>query len=252
VSDALQIALIASAGFAAGAINAVAGGGSLVSFPALLAAGYPPVAANVTNNVAVLPGYLGGSLAYRHELKGQGRRMYALGAVSACGALVGSALLLLSPDELFRRIVPFLILLSCALLAAQPLLSRATKHVDEKREEEHRSPWLWPLQFLTAVYGGYFGAGLGIMMLAILGIFLEDNLQNINALKGVLSLFIGLVSAVMFALLGPVVWSAAAVMAVTSLVGGQAGVALARRMSATLLRAVVVIFGVVLAVYLMK
>ena len=251
VNGLFEVALITAAGFLAGAINAIAGGGSLVSFPALLAVGYPAVAANVTNNLAVLPGYLGGSLAYRRELRGQGPRIRTLGLISGFGALVGSLLLLISPEEFFRRIVPFLILASCALLSAQPLVARMLRSGATKRRDNSLSPWFWPLQFLTAAYGGYFGAGLGIMMLAVLGVYLEDDLHNVNALKGLLSLFIGLVSAATFALLGPVVWSAAAIMAVASLAGGQAGVAIARRMSATVLRTVVVVFGVVLAVYLM-
>lgn len=249
--DVWQMVLIAAAGFVAGAINAVAGGGSLISFPALLAVGYPPITANVTNNIAVLPGYLGGSLAYRRELKGQNKRMWRLGMVSALGAVTGSLLLINSSDELFRRIVPFLILISCALLAMQPWLAMVLRSANRGRPTDKSSPWLLPLQFITAVYGGYFGAGLGIMMLAVLGIYLEDNLQNVNALKGVLSLFIGLVSATTFALLGPVVWSAVAIMGVTSLVGGQVGVAFARKMSANVLRTVVIVFGIVVAAYLM-
>lgn len=252
MNDIWQIALIAAAGFIAGAINAVAGGGSLVSFPALLAVGYPPITANVTNNIAVLPGYLGGSFAYRRELKGQHTRMRTLGVVSALGAVTGSLLLINSSDEFFSRVVPFLILLSCILLAAQPRLAKILRDANHGGPTNRSSSWLLPLQFITAVYGGYFGAGLGIMMLAVLGIYLEDNLQNVNALKGVLSMFIGLVSATTFALLGPVIWSAVAIMGMTSLVGGQVGVSLARRMSATALRSVVIIFGIVVAAYLVR
>lgn len=244
------MALIAAAGFLAGAVNAIAGGGSLISFPALLAAGYPAVPANVTNAVAVLPGYLSGSLAYRRELSGQGSRVARLGLASALGALVGSVLLIFSPDELFRRIVPFLILLSCGLLAAQPLLARSSRAAGTTTRGS-RSPWLLPSQFLAAVYGGYFSAGLGIMLLAILGLFLEEDMQRLNALKGAISLIIGLVTAAYFALFGPVVWGAVVVMAVTNLLGGQAGVFVARRMSASLLRTVIVVFGIAVAVYLM-
>lgn len=244
-----RVALIAAAGFLAGMVNAIAGGGSLISFPALLAVGYPAVPANVTNAVAVLPGYLSGSLAYRGELSGQGSRIARLGLASALGALVGSVLLVFSPEDLFRRIVPFLILLSCALLAAQPLLARTSRTADTTHGG--LSPWLLPSQFLAAVYGGYFSAGLGIMLLAILGLFLEEDMQSLNALKVAISLVIGLVTAAYFALFGPVIWGAAAIMAVTNLLGGQAGVFVARRMSASLLRTVVVFFGTAVAVYLM-
>src|SRR5207249_4815858 len=153
-----RAALLVAAGFAAGAVNAVAGGGSLISFPALLAAGYPSVTANVTNAVAVLPGYLGGSFAYRAELRGQGRRILALAATSAAGALLGAWLLVASPAHVFERVAPFLILLACGLLAAQPALSRLVRP-PAAAACQHRAPGLHAGQFAAAVYGGYFGAG---------------------------------------------------------------------------------------------
>jgi uncharacterized membrane protein YfcA len=245
-----EIALLVAAGFAAGAVNAIAGGGSLISFPALLAAGYPSVTANVTNSVAVLPGYLGGSLAYRPELAGQRRRVAVLSVTSIAGALLGAWLLIVSSEDLFERIVPFLILASCALLAAQPAISGRLKPAAEGRGE-HRSLPLHAGQFAAAVYGGYFGAGLGILLLAVLGLALPDSLQRLNALKGVLSLVIGAAAAVFFALFGPVAWGAAAVMAVSSLAGGQVGVSVARRLPAPALRAVIVVFGVGVAIWLL-
>ncbi|MEZ5102404.1 MAG: sulfite exporter TauE/SafE family protein [Thermoleophilia bacterium] len=240
--------LVSGAGFLAGAVNGVAGGGSLISFPALLAVGYGSVPANVTNQVAVLPGYLGGSIAYREELQGQGPRIRTLGLTSAAGGLLGSLLLLVSPEAVFRQLVPFLILLSCALLAAQPLLARLVQR--SGAGGSRRS--LLAAQLSVSVYGGYFGAGLGIMMLALLGSFLRDDLHRVNALKGVLSLVIGLASAAFFALFGPVAWTAAGVMAVASLVGGQLGVKVARRVGATTLRTVVVLFGIAVAIQLMR
>jgi uncharacterized membrane protein YfcA len=242
------VALLAGAGLAAGATNAVAGGGSLISFPALLAVGYPSVAANVTNSVAVLPGYLGGSIGYREELRGQRTRIVALAATSVAGAVAGAALLLTGSERTFKSIVPFLILFSCALLAAQPWLS---KRIKPREHSQERSLRLHAMQFLAAVYGGYFGAGLGIMLLALLSLSIEDDLQRLNALKGLLSLLIGAVAAVYFALFGPVKWGAAAIMAVASLVGGRLGVGLARRLPDAVLRAVVVVFGVVVAVVLL-
>ncbi len=195
--DLLTIAFLAAAGFIAGAVNAMAGGGSLISFPALLAAGYPSLTANVTNAVALCPGYFGGTVAYRAELEGQGGRMLWLASTSVAGGLAGAILLAVSSEEAFDRIVPFLILFSCGLLAAQPTVTRWVKGAGARREA-HRSPALHVGQFLAAVYGSYFGAGLGVMMLAILGILLADTLQRLNALKGFLSLVVNIVGAVFF------------------------------------------------------
>jgi uncharacterized membrane protein YfcA len=248
--DLSTAALLVVAGFAAGAVNAVAGGGSLISFPALLGAGYGPVTANVTNQVAVLPGYIGGSLAYRAELRGQRARIAALAATSAVGAVLGAVILIASPADVFDAIVPFLILGSCALLAAQPWLS---KHLRPPAagDAEHRSLRLHAGALAASIYGGYFGAGLGILLLAVLGLTLADSLQRLNALKGVLSLVVGAASVAYFAIFGPVAWDAAAVMALASLAGGQAGVAVARRLDARVLRAVIVVFGVGVGVWLL-
>jgi uncharacterized membrane protein YfcA len=238
----------------AGGVNAVAGGGSLLSFPALLAAGYPALTANVTNTVALFPGYLGGTLGYRRELAGQRRRAVTLGLVSVAGALLGSVLLVRSPAALFEAVVPYLILLACALLAAQTRLASLVEARLE-RTEAGGAGWRLPLllggQFLAAVYGAYFGAGLGIMLLAILGIFVADSLQRLNALKGLLSLVINLIGAAFFALFADVVWGAVAAMAVASLLGGQAGVVVARRLNDRLLRWLVIAFGVAVALRLL-
>jgi uncharacterized membrane protein YfcA len=264
-----QLLLLAAAALLAGAVNAVAGGGSLLSFPALLAVGYPAITANVTNSVALTPGYFGGTLGYRRELTGQRRRILALGATSAVGAVVGAFLLLVSSPELFERIVPWLIFLACGLLALQTRLARLVRarragdggHQPSDPEpgdpaaapagaDRHTGP-LFATQFLAAVYGAYFGAGVGIMMLAILGIFLSDSLQRLNALKGLLSFLISLVAAVYFALLAEVSWVAVAVMAVASLLGGQLGVLLARRLNDQVLRWLVIAFGVAVGVRLL-
>lgn len=246
--DAGTLVLLAGAGFGAGAVNAVAGGGSLVSFPALLAAGYPSVTANVTNAVAVLPGYLGGSIAYRRELEGQRGRIRALLPTSVAGAAVGCALLLTTPASVFDAVVPWLILGACALLALQPRAAAlAARHRDRRRSTIALHGGL----FAGAVYGGYFGAGLGIMLLALLGALLRDDLQRLNALKGVLSLVIALAAAIAFALFGPIAWGAAVVVGAASLVGGAGGVRVARRLPEPALRAVVVAYGVVVAVVLL-
>jgi uncharacterized protein len=258
--DPAQLLLLAAAALLAGAVNAVAGGGSLLSFPALLAVGYPAITANVTNSVALTPGYFGGTLGYRRELAGQRRRILALGATSAIGAVAGAVLLLVSSPELFERIVPFLIFLACGLLALQPRLARLVRarHPGDGDQEPgapagaggHTGP-LFATQFLTAVYGAYFGAGMGIMMLAILGIFLTDSLQRLNALKGLLSFLISVVAAVWFALFAEVGWVAVAVMAVASLLGGQLGVVLARRLNDQVLRWLVIAFGVAVGLRLL-
>ena len=245
------VALLAGAGLAAGAVNAVAGGGSLISFPALLAAGYPSVQANVTNTVALFPGYAGSVAGGRPELVGQGARVRSMAVSSVVGGTAGAVLLLTTPGDVFRRVVPFLILLACALLLAQPRLAKAVQARAEARDTDHS----WALQLcvlLSAVYGAYFGAGLGVLLLGVLGVLLHERLQRVNALKNVLSLTINAVALVAFGLFGPVAWSAALVIAVASLVGGYLGARVARRIPAALLRAAVVVYGVVVAVLLLR
>jgi len=246
--DVITIGLLAGAGFAAGAVNAAAGGGSLITFPALIAAGYPAITANVTNSIAVLPGYIGGSLAYRSELKGQGRRIRALAVTSALGAAGGAALLLISPASVFEAMVPWLILAACALLAVQP---RAAQVAERHRDRPGAGAVLHAVFFLAAIYGGYFGAGLGIMFIAILAVFLDDDIQRLNALKGLLSLVVAIIAAVGFVLFGPVAWSAALIIGAACLLGGWLGVSAVRRLPATALRWTIVAYGVVAAIVLM-
>jgi hypothetical protein len=238
-----QGVVIALAGFVGGAVNSVAGGGSLISFPALLAVGYPSITANMTNTVAMWPGYLGATAAYRRELEGQRSRAVVLGVTSIAGGAAGSVLLLTTPATAFKAAVPWLILLACALFAAQPL---ATKVLAKRKagSKEHRSVGLHVSVFLAAVYGAYFGAGLGIMLLAVLGFAIADSLQKLNALKQVLSVIINSVAVVAYGVFGPVAWTAVAIMAVASLAGGRLGGSVARRLSPILLRVVVLGFGV--------
>lgn len=243
------VALLAAAGLLAGGVNALAGGGSLISFPALLAAGYPPVTANVTNTVALFPGYAGSVAGGRPELEGQGARLRTIGVTSVVGGIAGSVLLLTTPGDVFRAIVPFLILLACGLLVLQPRLSRYVQGRGSTRGDH--SPVLQLSVLLAAVYGAYFGAGLGVLLLGVLGIFLDEHLRRVNALKNVLSLIINAVALVAFGLFGPVAWEAVLVIAVTSLAGGYLGARLARRVPSGLLRAVVVLYGVVVSVLLL-
>ena len=245
------IALLAAA-FCAGAINAVAGGGSLISFPALIAAGYPAKTANVTNTVALWPGYLGGSLAYRPELRRQKERVIRLLVPTVLGSLLGSAILLATSEDAFEAIVPFLIIFACGLMLFQEQLAAMAS--------EHRLGMIdgagvpWPLHvttFLAAMYGAYFGAGLGILILAFLVIMIPDDIQHSNALKGMLSLLINAVAVVYFAMFGPVEWAPAAVMAGGAIAGGYLGVGLARRLGAVWLRRVVIAYGLTVAAILL-
>ena len=246
--DLSGVLLLALAGFAAGAINAAAGGGSLVTFPALIAVGYPPLIANVTNNVAVSPGYATGAWGYRAELRGQRGRIVPLVTVSAFGSLVGVALILVSSQQAFDSVVPFLVLAACALLAAQPAIGR---RIGERAGAGER-PGVIALvgQTLAAVYGGYFGAALGVAVLALLGTFLDDTLQRLNALKALLQLVIGATAALGFILLTPVAWGAVAIVGPASLAGGLIGARLAKRVSDRMLRGGIVTYGVIAAVWL--
>ena len=240
--DPLEVAFLALAGLLAGGLNAVAGGGSLVLFPALLAVGLPPLSANVTNSVAVWPGYVGTSVGYREELSGQWRRVLGLTLTALLGGTAGAVLLLTTPAEVFDLVVPVLVVLASLLLAVQTAVTRWVSRLPGSSGGS-RSPLLHVALFLAAVYGGYFGGALGVILLATLAVFLTDPLQHVNALKSVLSLLVNTVALIAFALFGPVVWSAVAVAAPAALLGGYLGAKVARRLPATVLRAVVVLFG---------
>ncbi len=238
-----SVVLFALAGFAAGAINAAAGGGSLISFPALIAVGYPPLSANVTNNLAVAPGYVTGAVGYRRGLSCQRRRIVPLAIAGAVGSLIGVALILASSQEAFEGVVPFLVLAACALLAAQPAITR--------RLGERPGVGALVGQTLVGAYGGYFSAALGVAVLAALGVFFEDTLQRLNALKALLQLVIGAVSAIGYALVTPVEWAAVAIIAPAGVVGGEVGARLAQRVSDRVLRTGIVAYGVVAAIWLL-
>jgi len=247
-----EAAFLAAAAFAAGAVNAVAGGGSLISFPALLVAGYPAKAANVTNTVGLWPGYLGGSVGYRKELRTQRGRVAILAAPSVLGALAGSAILLSTPGDAFEAIVPFLILFAVVLMFFQEQLAAFAADHHLHVESGGDMPWmLWAVMFLLAVYGAYFGAGLGILTLAAFSILLPDDLQQSNALKGMMSLLINAVAVVYFTAFGPVEWGPAALMAGAALTGGFLGVGAARRLGPVWLRRAVILYGVTAAVVLL-
>jgi uncharacterized membrane protein YfcA len=253
-----EVALLALAGFVAGSINAVAGGGSLVSFPALVAVGYPSLTANVTNTVALLPGYVGGALGYRRELSVQTDRIRALLPVALLGGVAGSVALLTTSPDAFEVLVPVLVLAASALLAVQPRLQTWLREREDSRPTPNdgdaarlRHPvGLYLALFAASAYGAYFGGGLGVVILAVLGIFIEDALQRLNALKSVLTLIVNGVAAVAFVAFGPVAWWGVLVVAPAALVGGYLGASVARHLPPAVLRWSVVAFGVVVAVVL--
>ena len=248
--SAADYGLAALAALAAGTINALAGGGTLITFPALVALGVPAVQSNVTNTVALCPGYFGGAHAQRHDLVGQEHRVRRLAIAAAIGGLTGSILLVSSSEKLFRGIVPFLVLGACALLALQDSIKRRLPRRTEHHADRRPS---WPTTFAVggaSVYGGYFGAGLGIILLAVLGILVDDTTKRVNALKQTISLVTNVVAALFFLTSGKVVWSLALVMAPASLLGGALGGRLVGRINPLVLRAIVIASGIAIAVKL--
>jgi uncharacterized protein len=235
------------AGAAAGAVNAIAGGGTLLSFPTLVALGVPRVAANVTNTVALCPGYFGGAMAQRSELAGERSRAVQLSIAAGLGGLTGSALLLSTGEKAFTSLVPWLILAACGLLGGQKYIRRWLG-IGERTTAAHPAIALLST-YAVAIYGGYFGAGLGIALLAVLGLVFNESLKRLNAIKQVLSLAINVVAASFFAGSGKVVWELVAVMAPASLLGGWLGGKFASHIKPDVLRAVVVTYGVVLALW---
>jgi uncharacterized membrane protein YfcA len=244
-----EAALVLGAGFLGGGVNALAGGGTLLTYPALLAAGLPPVLANTTSSVGLLTGYAGGSLAYRRELEGQGPRARGLILAGIAGAAVGALLLLNVPSDGFEGVVPFLVLLACLLLAVQP---RVAARLRERGVAGDHPSWMAQLAIgIGAIYGTFFGAGLGVVMLAVLGLLVAEDFQRLNALKGLLSLVINLVGALLFVVTGHVDWLAALLLALGAGAGATAGVSLARQLPSSVVRAVVVVVGVVVGLTLL-
>lgn len=242
------------AGIAAGTINAVVGSGTLITFPTLLALGYPPVLANVTNNVGLVPGVLSGVYGYRAELVGQRDRVRRLGTASLCGGLLGAILLLVLPADAFKAIVPVLICVALVMVVVQPRLAAwvaarqrsaaAEDSVDLGRGADAvGGPLLWLLVFCTGIYGGYFGAAQGVLLIGLLGVAFDDSLQRINAVKNVLAAVVNGVAAVVFIAFSHVAWGAAALLAAGSILGGQAGAHVGRRLSPWALRLVIICVG---------
>jgi uncharacterized membrane protein YfcA len=249
--DYLPIGLAA---LAAGAVNALAGGGTLITFPTLTALGLPAVAANVTNTVALCPGYLGGTLAQVKELRGQGRRLWLVVPAGIIGGLCGGVLLMLTEERMFRALVPFLILLASGLLAVQgPVRAWVVRRAARSGSGPGSEAFVALPVGLAAVYGGYFGAGLSVIILAVLGLSLEDSLNRLNACKQAIAFAANIAAAVFFVFSGKVVWPVALVMAAGALIGGALGGRLAGRVKPAVLRWMVVGIGVLVAViYLVR
>jgi uncharacterized protein len=245
---AIDLVIAAGVAFLAGVINSIAGGGSLILFPTLVALGLPTVAANVTNSVAQWPGYLGGVAGFRAEYVGQRDRLVRFGLVALLGGTAGSVLLLTTPSEAFDLIVPLLVLLASLLLAFQPLITKRLKRQEDGRRTGDPA-WLYVALFLATVYGGYFGGALGVILVGVLGLGL-GRLKLANAMKSAISLVTASVTVVVFGIWGPVEWAYVAVCAPAALIGGFLGAKIATRIPSTPLRAMIVVFGIAVSIYL--
>ena len=245
----LEAVAVVLAGMAAGTVNAVAGSGTLITFPTLLAVGYPAVVANVSNNIGLVPGSVSGAVGYRRELRGQGRRARILCSASALGGLTGAVLLLALPSVVFDAVVPVLVLVACLLMAAQARLAAWIL-----RRRAHGAPDVGPaplaIAYATGIYGGYFGAAQGVILLAMLGVFVPDHLYRSNALKNVMAGTVNGVAALLFIAVADVAWAAVGLIALGSIVGGQVGAHFGRRIPVPALRLGIVVLGVIVAVRL--
>lgn len=246
----LQFFLAALAALAAGVVNALAGGGTLITFPMLVALGVPAVSANVTNTVALSPGYLGGTLAQKKDLAGQTKRLWYCLPAAALGGILGGWLLLRTGEKLFTDLIPWLILLASGLLAIQdPVRSWMTRRLN-RPDAGSTSPALSSFAVgLASVYGGYFGAGLSVIVLSALGLTLEDSLTRLNALKQAIAFAVNVAAAVFFVFSGQVNWPLAIVMAIGALLGGTLGGKLAGKIKPSTLRWTVVTIGVIISIF---
>jgi uncharacterized protein len=264
-SPILQDLAIFGAGIAAGMINVIVGSGTLITFPTLLAFGFPPVLANVSNNIGIIPGSVSGVYGYRTELSGQRDRVIRLGTASLCGGLVGAILLLVLPAGAFQAIVPTLIGIALVMVVAQPRLARWVAARKTRADAAHAGaespadpakadvggPLLWCLVFCTGIYGGYFGAAQGVLLIGILGVALDDSLQRVNAVKNILAALVNGIAAVVFIIVSHIAWGPAALIALGSVIGGQAGAKVGRKLPPWALRAVIVCVGIAALVKLL-
>ena len=253
--SAFEIVAILLAGVAAGTINTVVGSGTLITFPTLLAFGVPPVTANVSNTIGLVPGSISGAVGYRRELGGQRPRVLRLSVASLLGGTTGAVLVLVLPDGAFTAIVPALILLGLVLVVFQPRISAwvAGRHDALGGLPYHGTWWVWPAVFVTGVYGGYFGAAQGVLLMAVMGIGIDETLQRLNATKNVLAAVVNAVAGLIFAIVAPVDWWVVLLIGIGSVIGGQLGATVGRRLPSAGLRVVIVIVGLVaLTVFLLS
>ncbi len=244
----VEVIAILLAGVAAGTINVVVGSGTLITFPILLTCGFPPVVANVSNTIGLVPGSFSGVVGYRRELRSQRHRLVHLSLASLTGGILGAIALLELPEGAFEAIVPVFIVAALVLIVLQPRLAR---RLAERRPREGRpGPLTTAAVVGTGVYGGYFGAAQGILLLGILGVSLPEDLQHVNAIKNLLAMLVNLVSGIMFAIVAPVDWGAAGLIAGGSIVGGALGARYGRRLPQPALRALIVVVGLVAIVTL--
>ncbi|MFI5932243.1 sulfite exporter TauE/SafE family protein [Actinoplanes sp. NPDC051494] len=239
-----------AAGLGAGTVNAIAGGGSLITFPVLVAIGLPGVAANVSNSLSVAPGYASSALGSRADLAGQRGRVLRVIPTLILGALGGCALLLLTPRSVFDVVVPFLVLGATAMLAFQNKLRGLAGHPKDYTPRR-AAVYLHVAVFLCGLYGGYFNAALGVLLIAGLALVLDEPLRRVSALKNVLSAVVGVVTVLIYSAFGPVNWAVVAVLAPATVVGGYVGAKLARRLPSHILRWVIITFGAVVGVVLL-
>jgi uncharacterized protein len=238
-----------SAAIAAGLVNALAGGGTLITFPVLVALGIPPIAANVTNTIALCPGYFGGTYAQRKDFLTQKHILWLILPVAIAGGIVGGILLLFTPEKSFRLLIPYLILAATIILALQGLLKTWLNERKNKAtsEKTNNIPMLF-MVFFAAVYGGYFGAGLGVILMAVLGLLINDTLTHLNALKQATSFCINISAAIYFCFSGIVVWPIVAVMVAGALGGGMLGGKLAGKINPEILRWIIIATGLTVAI----
>ncbi|SFS51486.1 sulfite exporter TauE/SafE family protein [Saccharopolyspora flava] len=247
-TDWLELALLVVVGFLSGAVNAVAGGGSLLVFPALLATGMPPLVANVTNSVAQGPGFVGAAVSQREDLKGNPRRLWTTSIAACVGSAIGCALLMVLPGEVFDAVVPALVGLSAVLMAFQNTIRGWLGSPAEGAPD--RTVLLTTGIFLASIYGGYFGGARSVILIAILVLAATDSMRRLNALKSWLGMIGSAATLVVYALIAPVDWVAVAMLVPTTVLGGFAGGKLAQRLPSTLLRYVVVVIAAGVAIYM--
>ncbi|AFR08806.1 MULTISPECIES: sulfite exporter TauE/SafE family protein [Nocardiopsis] len=244
-----EAAAILLAGIAAGGINAIAGSGTLFTFPVLLALGYPPITATVSNSIGLAPGSLSGTIAYRRELVGQRSRLIRFGGMSFIGAITGAMLLIYLPPGVFEAVVPFMIGAACVLIVLQPRITRWAR--SRRPASKDGGPWMPVGAYVTGTYGGYFAAAQGILLISLLGATLDEDLQRLNALKNALTTIANSTAAVFYIVLASPAWAVVGLIMAGTIIGGYLGAHFGRRLSPTALRVCLVLVGLTAAIQLL-